>query len=273
MNTAVMATRLTRGSVVQFRPNQSIEQHMKALKKNRAEMKSLNKYLRKLLDMKFGWGQSIFGRIFGRMIPRRLYGVVPAGILKWVAEEADVLEQIEGMKRESINRSQEVVANIGECAMTESGEIEKLISDIGKAEKERWDARKLHEYMVSESSLEINPTVSELLDAKFEIFTDEQKEKQRQDFIDELKILAQNRRKLIKALADGCDVCLSQLNAEVREYYSFSRVYRPIAVIRNSVKGMLETDRSLYVARQALMETMLASAKGIDTIIQGVSAT
>lgn len=126
--------------------------------------------------------------------------------------------------------------------------------------------------MVSESNLSINPDISQLLDEKFNVFTDEQKEKQRQDFIEELKVLVSNRRQLIRALAAACDVCLSQLNAEVREYYSFTRVYRPVAVIRNSVKGMLETDKSLYLARQALMETMAASTRGLDTVINGLFA-
>ena len=93
MNTA-LATRPAKGSVVQFRPNQNIERHMQVLHKSKQELETINKNIRKFLGLELGWGHTIFGRMFGKLVPKRFYGVMPATILKWVAEEADVLEQI-----------------------------------------------------------------------------------------------------------------------------------------------------------------------------------
>lgn len=270
MNTA-LATRPTKGSVVQFRPNQNIERHMQAAKQHRKEMESLNGQIRKTLDAELGWNQTIFSKMFGWIVPKRFYGAMPVALLKWLAEEADVLEQIEGIKRESIDRGQQIVADIGQTAIDEVSDLERFVADINRAENENWSARQLHEYIVTESNLSINPVISQLLDDKFNLLSDEQKEHKRQDFTEELKILALNRKELIKALANTTDACLSQINAEVREYYSYTRIYRPVAVIRNSVKGMLETDKSLYMARQALLETMAASVNGLALVIQGIS--
>ncbi|MBI4158438.1 MAG: hypothetical protein HY505_02370 [Candidatus Yanofskybacteria bacterium] len=271
MNTA-LATRPTKGSVVQFRPNQNIERHMQVLHKSKQELESINKNIRKFLGLELGWGHTIFGRVFGRLVPKKFYGVMPAAILKWVAEEADVLEQIEGMMRECINNNQEAVANIATCALTEAEELQILIADIETAEREGWSARQLQEYMAAESQIAINPAIAQLLDEKFNIFTDAQKEGKKKELIEQLKILALTRRKLIETLGSTCDAGLGQLNAAVGQYYAYSRVYRPTAVIRNSAKDMLQTDQSLYAARQVLMTTISASVNAIENIIKSAGA-
>lgn len=271
MNTA-LATRPTKGSVVQFRPNQNIERHMQVLRKSRQELESINKNIRKFLGLELGWGQTIFGRMFGKMVPKRFYGAMPAAILKWVAEEADVLEQIEGMMRECINNNQEAVANIATCALIEAEELQTFVSDIESAEKDGWSARQLQEYMVAESQISINPAIAQLLDEKFNVFTDAQKEGKRKELIEQLKILALTRRKLIETLGQTCDAGLAQLNAVVGQYYAYSRVYRPTTVIRNSARDMLQTDQSLYAARQVLMTTISASVNAIENVIKSAGA-
>ena len=271
MNTA-LATRPTKGSVVQFRPNQNIERHMQVLHKSKQELESINKNIRKFLGLELGWGHSIFGRMFGKLVPKRFYGVMPATILKWVAEEADVLEQIEGMMRECINNNQEAVANVASCALTEAEELQIFVSDIESAEKDGWSARQLQEYMAAESQIAINPAIAQLLDEKFNVCTDAQKEGKRKELIEQLKILALTRRKLIETLGSTCDAGLGQLNAAVGQYYAYSRVYRPTTVIRNSAKDMLQTDQSLYAARQVLMTTISASVNAIENIIKSAGA-
>lgn len=271
MSTAPV-TRPSRGNIVQFRPNQDIARHMQVLTRSKHELESVNKTIRKFLGLELGWGQTIFGRIFGKVVPRKLYGVMPAAILKWVAEEADILEQIEGMMRECINNNQEAVANLASCALIEAGELQEFVSDIESADKDGWDARKLQEYMAAESQININPSISQLLDEKFDVFTDAQKETKRKELIEHLKALALTRRKLIETLSHTCDAGLGQLNAAVGQYYAYSRVYRPTAVIRNSAKDMLQTDQSLYAARQVLITTIDASVRAIEGIIKSAGA-
>lgn len=271
MNTA-LATRPTRGNVTQFRPNQNIERHMQVLHKSKQELESINRNIRKFLGLELGWGHTVFGRMFGWLVPKKFYGVMPATILKWVAEEADVLEQIEGMMRECINNNQEAVANIATCALVEAEELGIFVTDIGKAESEGWNARELQEYMASESQIAINPAIAQLLDEKFSVFTNEQKEAKKKELIEHLKILALTRRKLIETLSQTCDAGLAQLNAAVGQYYAYSRVYRPTTVIRNSAKDMLQTDQSLYAARQVLMTTIAASVNAIENIIKSAGA-
>lgn len=271
MNTA-LATRPNKGSIIQLRPNQDIERHMQALHSSKQELESINKYIRRFLGLELGWGQTIFGRMFGKFVPKRFYGVMPAAILRWVAEEADVLEQIEGMMRGCINNNQEAVASIAVCALTELEELQTLIADIETAEKNNWSARQLQEYMAAESQITINPAVVQLLDEKFNIFTDAQKEDKRKELIEQLKILALTRRKLIDTLGSTCSAGLGQLNAVVGQYYAYSRTYRPIAIIRNSARDMLQTDQSLYAARQVLMTTISASVNAIENIIKSAGA-
>lgn len=271
MNTA-LAIRPTKGSVVQLRPDQNIKQHMQVLSKSKQELESINKNIRKFLGLELNYGQTIFGRIFGKMVPKRFYGVMPAEILKWVAEEADVLEQIEGMMRECINNNQEAVANIANCTLIEAEELQLFVANIDSAEKYGWSARQIQEYLASESQISINPAITQLLDEKFNIFTDAQKESKRKELIEQLKILALTRRKLIETLGQTCDAGLGQLNTAISQYYAYSRVYRPTTVIRNSAKDMLLTDQSLYAARQVLMTTISASVNAIEDIIKSAGA-
>jgi hypothetical protein len=210
--------------------------------------------------------------LFGGLIPKSFYGVMPAALLKWVAEEADVLEQIEGMMREGMNSNQAAVANLAKCAISENQALQEFIYDIQTAEKEGWSARQLQEYMAKESDIKIDSSISELLDEKFGILTDEQKESKRRELIEQLKALAFTRRKLIATLGQTCNAGLAQLNAVVGQYYAYTRVYRPTAIIRDSAKGMLQTDQSLYAARQVLMITIGASVKAIEKIIESASA-
>ena len=126
--------------------------------------------------------------------------------------------------------------------------------------------------MAAESQIAINPAIAQLLDEKFNVFTDAQKEGKRKELIEQLKILALTRRKLIETLGSTCDAGLGQLNAAVGQYYAYSRVYRPTTVIRNSAKDMLQTDQSLYAARQVLMTTISASVNAIENIIKSAGA-
>ncbi|MEK7151715.1 MAG: hypothetical protein AAB784_03325, partial [Patescibacteria group bacterium] len=183
MSTA-LATRSTKGSVTQVRPNQNIERHMQVLHESKQELEAINKNIRKFLGLELGWGHTIFGRMFGKFVPKRFYGVMPAAILRWVAEESDVLEQIEGMMRECINNNQEAVANIARCALIEAEELQVFISDIESAETDGWSARQLQEYMASESQIAINPAIAQLLDEKFNVFTDAQKEGKKRELIE-----------------------------------------------------------------------------------------
>ncbi len=266
------ANRPTKGSVVQLRPNQNIERHMQVLHKSKQELESINKNIRKLLGLELGWGHTIFGRMFGKLVPKRFYGAMPATILKWVAEEADVLEQIEGMMRECINNNQEAVTTLASCALTEAEELEAFMADIETAEKDDWSARQLQEYLASESQIAINPVIAQLLDEKFNVFTDDQKEGKRKELVEQLKVLALTRRKLIETLSQTCDAGLAQLNAVVGQFYAYSRVYRPIAIIRNSARDMLQTDQSLYAARQVLMTTISVSVNAVENIIKSAGA-
>ena len=129
MNNA-LASQQSKGNVVQLHPDHNIERHMKVLQKNKQELESINKNIRKFLGLELGLGYTIFGRIFGKLVPKKFYGVMPEAMLKWVAEEADVLEQIEGMMRECINKNQEALANIASCALIEAEELQAFISDI-----------------------------------------------------------------------------------------------------------------------------------------------
>jgi hypothetical protein len=259
-------------NTTQFRPDRDIDRHMRTLHKSKQELESMNKNIRKFLGIELTWGHTVFGRMFGKLIPRRLYGTMPAAVLKLVAEEADILEQIEGMMRECINNNQEAVANIASCAMVEAEELETLISNIEIARRDDWSAQRLQEFMASESQISINPAITQLLDEKFSILTDEQRKAKKQELIEQLEALALTRRKLLEVLGQTCDAGLGQLNASVSQYYAYSRVYRPVAVIRNSAGDMLQTDQSLYAARQALMTTISVSISAIEKIIKSAGA-
>src|SRR3989344_4757598 len=259
-------------NVLPLRPNQKIERHMQVLQESKRKLLVVNKDIRKFLGLELSWGRSAFGKMFGWLVPKSFYGAMPVAILKWVAEEADVLEQIEGMMRECINNNQEAVANLATCALTEAEELQILIADIETAEREGWSARQLQEYMATESQIAINPAIAQLLDEKFNVFTDAQKEGKKKELIEQLKILALTRRKFIETLGSTCDAGLGQLNAAVGQYYAYSRVYRPTAVIRNSARDMLQTDQSLYAARQVLMATIAASINAIENIIESAGA-
>ncbi len=50
MSTA-LATRSTKGSVTQLRPNQNIERHMQVLHESKQELEAINKNIRKFLGL------------------------------------------------------------------------------------------------------------------------------------------------------------------------------------------------------------------------------
>lgn len=270
--TNALASRSSGSNVVRLKPNRNLEQHMQQLNKTKSELQHLDNNLRKFLGLEIGYGHTIFARLFGWMVPRKLYGVIPNRILKLVAEEASVLEQIEGLMRECINNNQQAVANLANCALVEVGEVEKLLSDIEIADREGWNARQLQEYMANESQIEINPAISSLLDEKFDVLTDEQKKTRRSELLKQLKALALTRRKLITTLGNTCDAEIAQLNAIIGQFYDYNKVYRPIAVIHESAKGMLDTDRSIYAAREALMAAVEVSVRAVENIIKNAKA-
>lgn len=249
------------------RKDRALQQHIVALKDGRKRFSEIDKWLRRALELPHSKTRSFAAKALHAIVPQRMYGVIPNWAVELVAEEEDVLEFLGRLMRENIDNVQEALCEIAEEAAEKKQQLEGLKEDILTAEEERWDAKHLQEYMAEHANIQVYEQVARLLDEEFNIISAEEREAHKKELLGDLKRTADLGETLMGTMGEVCVAGLSVFRRASSQYYQYVSAYRPIAVVRDSARTMLEINTSIHAGREALVVTFEESLRAIETAV------
>ena len=147
-------------------------------------------------------------------------------------------------------------------------QLEDLKADIEKAKIEKWNARQIHEYILINAGIDVDPDISSLLDDRFNIMTPEEKETRRKRLLEKLESNISIGKPTIELAVRSCLACLEVFEGLGVEFYNFIHNYKPAAALRNAAVTVIESSVVMYGSKEALAATYTASLKAIDDALE-----
>src|SRR3989344_1237432 len=94
---------LSRERTLRSTSDRALQENIKALETSRNELNEINVFLKKALNLPTDKARSWIAKLMHSLIPQSAYSKLPNSMVKFVAEEYDVLELIERLMRTNIN--------------------------------------------------------------------------------------------------------------------------------------------------------------------------
>lgn len=249
--------------------DRTLRESIKGLQESSVELEGLNDNLRQALDLPNDRAKGLIARALHFVIPKSFYPSLPDGLVRFMAEEYDVLELIGSLQRRNVNNTQEALRDLAVASITKKEEIEQLRDDIKRAKEENWDARQLQQFVAERAQVPIYEEIGMLFDNEFDVLGDEERELRKQQLLDQLEANTVIAGELVRVMRATCSAGLSILHRAVGHYFDYVTVYRPVAEIRDAAKTLTETNKGMYVAKDAIITTFQAS---VDAIRKSVKA-
>ena len=260
---------ISRRSEMKSVGDRTLRESIKGLQESSIELDSLNNDLRQALDLPNDRAKGLMARALHFIVPKKFYPSLPDGLVRFMAEEYDVLELIGSLQRRNVNNTQEALRNLAIASIAKKEEIEQLRADIKRAREEDWDARQLQQFVAERAEIPIYEEIGMLFDSEFDVLGDEERELRKQQLLDQLESNTVIAQELIKVMRATCSAGLSILHRAVGHYFDYVTVYRPVTQIRDAAKTLTETNKGMYVAKDAIVTTFQAS---VDAIRKSVKA-
>lgn len=259
----------SRRSEMKSAGDRTLRESIKGLQESSVELESLNNNLRQALDLPQDRAKGLIARALHFIVPKSVYSSLPDGLVRFMAEEYDVLELIGSLQRRNVNNTQDALRSLAIASITKKEEIEQLRADIKRARDENWDARQLQQFVAERAEIPIYEEIGMLFDNEFDVLGDDERELRKQQLLDQLEANTVIAQELVTVMRATCSAGLSILHRAVGHYFDYVTVYRPVAEIRDAAKTLTDTNKGMYVAKDAIITTFQAS---VDAIRKSVKA-
>ncbi len=259
----------SRRSEMKSAGDRTLRESIKGLQESSIELEGLNDNLCQALDLPNDKIKGLMARALHFIIPKSFYPSLPDGLVRFMAEEYDVLELIASLQRRNVNNTQDALRSLAIASIAKKEEIEQLRADIKRAREENWDARQLQQYVAERAEIPIYEEIGSLFDIEFDVLGDEERELRKQQLLDQLEANTVVAGELVRVMRATCSAGLSILHRAVGHYFDYVTVYRPVAEIRDAAKTLTDTNKGMYVAKDAIVTTFQAS---VDAIRKSVKA-
>jgi len=278
-NTLRMATRRGNSSAVSVLPRKeyglvkdsALQKTMEGLKQSKKELEELNNYIKKWCDLPVDKKRSVVAKICYHLVPKKAYAVLPQTFMKFMSEEYDVLELIERLMRENVNNTQDALRELAACAIEKRQMLDELGEDLKTAREEKWDTQALQQYIAEKAGIQIYSEVSQLLDAEFNAILPEEKERRKIELLDQLDANIKIGEQFMETLSRVCSAGIEVFHQGIGQYYNYMNFYRPVSVIRDAAKTLIDMNASMYAAKDALIATFMASLKAIEIAVDAAN--
>jgi len=244
--------------------DKALKEKLKIIKASHKKLEELDNDIRHTLDLPSDKTQSMVARVFHQLIPQRVYGIMPASLMKFVAEEYDVLEYIETLLRSSVDDIQEALRVLAYWIEQKCAEHEQIFRYLKQAREEDLDAYTLQLYIADHAGIKIFREVAELLDNEFNLLTPEQKEEQKQDILQQLEFNVENGKQFVDYLGQVWAVASREFSKGVFQYFSYLTVYKPLAAVRDAARILTNMNQAMYGAKDAIKATFQTSLKALE---------
>lgn len=273
MPSSLVSSRRRRGFNGLSRPNsakddRTLRESIESLRESGEELEHINEKLRDVLGLPANRTRGFISGAIQAIVPRKFYGFLPEKVADFIAEEGDVLEQMEGAFRGNVDSTQISLRSLVQEGRKKHDQLQELADDITRAQEEGWDARQLQEYMADKAGVELYDEVAEMLDQEFGFLPDEEKERRKEELLIQLQNNLAIGGRLTETIDKVCIAGIRVFDRGVGGYYNFMNVYRPIAAIRDAARNLVNMDETMLMSRDALVETLGMSLVAIEHSIK-----
>ncbi len=266
---AVRNTSMARRREMKSTGDRTLKESILSLKQSSDELDGLEDSLKSALDLPNDRVKGFMARCMQFLVPKSFYPSLPDGLVRYMAEESDVLELIGSLQKQNLNNTQEAVRDLAVSSMAKKEEMDGVSATIKQAKEENWNAQQLQEYIAGKAGIQIYEEISMLLESEFDMLGEEERELKKQQLLDQLEANIVAGQKLVGVMRATCSAGVSILHRAVGHYFDYVTVYRPVADIRDAAKILTDTNTGMYVAKDAVVTTFQAS---IDAIRKSVRA-
>src|SRR3989344_3613875 len=253
---------------IQLKRDRGLQQNLQKLKDCKKDFENLNNWLMDVLDLPVNRPKQMLARTIQSIVPRMFFDFAPTTLTRWIAEETNPIDFIITHLRTNVMNVQEIVKNLKNSAETEMNLLTEFVSDINQARDEKWDPRRLQDYVAEKSELTIYPEVQELLDEKFNLFTPEELEKRRFELLNRLEGNAIARKQVVEAHAKVCGLALDVFLTGAYQYMDVITIIEPLRVIHEATEGMLDMNTSVYAAKEIVIQMVQLDMAAIEQITE-----
>lgn len=248
--------------------DRALQDAIREVVRSREEFAEMNEHVRQIVNLPINRTKSLVARTLHFIIPQRFYSALPRRITKMISEELCTLEATEGLFRARVNNIQLGTLNLTRAIREKGKELAELQRKIDTAKDSGWTAREIHEYILTQAGFDVHPEISELLDNKFDVLTEEEKESHRQRLLAQLDGNIAAGKSLVVMGVRACYAALEMFETGAGEYFNYVNVYKPMAAIRNAAVTLIETSDVMHSAKDALMMTGATSIKAIENALE-----
>ncbi len=242
------------------------------LRNKKKEMKKASELIYELQDngfIKKGMGKPIRGA------KKVIYGL--ASHLPGVKDKidpmmrGDPLDVMEESFRGYPNDIDENIRNLSVIVQETEEEYEELKVDVKKAEKEKWDANRLREYIMNESNIAISEEVKNFFIYTTNQSTPEKLEERRTSMLEMLKnqlLVLEKQQGLMGKVAEvGREV----YDRALIQYSGFMAVKDPLAVMKEAALGYAETDDLGLNSKEYIQNFVEKTADTLGVVVEALS--
>ena len=181
--------------------DRALQENIAALKESRKELEGINKLVKTALDLPSDRKRSIIAKFLNYLVPTSWYESLPNSVMKLMAEENDVLELIETLRRSNVDDLQNCLLKLGESAIIKREELNNFKANLEIAQRENWSAQKLQSHIADQIGIQIYDIVAKLLDMEFNLLTLEEKEARKDDLLANLHSAVVVREQLLEVMS------------------------------------------------------------------------
>lgn len=250
--------------------DRALQDAIKNAEQSIQEFAELSDFVKTIGNLPKNRVRSFLARKLSQLIPYRLQNNLPSFMSKMISEELNELEAYETQYRMRLNNVQQATKKLTEETRKKGEEIEQMKQDIETAKTDGWNSRQFHEYMLDNIGFEVDEEIAELLDDKFNVLTEQEKEDRRQRMLKQLEGNVSEGRKVVVIGVRSCYVCLESFESGASELFNFVNVYKPISAMRDASRALVETSNIMYAGRDAIAETINVTVRGFENALDAV---
>ncbi len=237
---------------------------VKKLQESGTNLQGINDDIKEALNLDGGNGRGILAKALAKVTPKSWMPALPARVSRYIMEETDVMNMMESQMEGNLNNTQEALRTIAQVTIKKKEELQQLEEDIKRAEKENWSAQELQNYMAEKAGIEIFDEVVQLLDEEFEALTEEEREEQKQDILNNLKGNIVIGNALLETLRRSAIAGLTVFRQGMKQYHDFTQAQREMSALRDTARELTKTSQAMFAARGVLSEVFIASLEAIN---------
>lgn len=262
----------SRGGTIDLTPrkalnleNKDFRTIVKRMANVRKQFESTEKMIRSVFGLEGNIAKRWLSKSLNRAIPKRWREKFPDTVITFIAEDQDLIVFTEHRMRSQITEAQSCVKDLGDTAKGMKVAIRGQVAELKQARgEERWDAKRLQQLKNEKAGIKVDPEVEELLDDKLNILSPEQREKLREKYLDQLDSNLANQEAICDDLILRTLACLEMFDLLVTQYLDFVTVQKPLILIRDSSKSLLNDSQAMYAARAVITETYRDAMRAMD---------